>query len=167
MGADAQGRRKDPYRKFQYRVYTLPHGGLPNPIPKGSNVHFSEVSGLRGETEVVEYKEGNEALTRKLPGKTSYGGITLARGIDSGGHLAKWRKAIVEDGGNPNASLRAILVIEVKDRIGKNIVKTYRALACWPSSYEVEDLAGGSSDVLVERIEFAVEKILQDDQGAL
>lgn len=43
---------------------------------------FQEVSGLEGSLDVIEYREGADALTvRKLPGMVKYGNVTLKRGL--------------------------------------------------------------------------------------
>lgn len=44
--------------------------------------NFSEVSGLEIETEVIEYRSGNDiSRVRKIPGLHKAGDITLKRGI--------------------------------------------------------------------------------------
>lgn len=50
---------------------------------KGTNVGFSEVSGLNMETQVIEYREGSsyDYSTIKMPGMQKYGNLTLKRGV--------------------------------------------------------------------------------------
>lgn len=60
------------------------------PLPKfhfqvewgGSNIGFTEVSGLDVETEVIEYRHGasNEYFKTKQPGMTKYSNLTFKRG---------------------------------------------------------------------------------------
>ena len=60
------------------------------PLPKfhfkvdwnGTEISFSEVSGLSAETEVIEYRHGNspEYHKIKMPGMQKFGNITLKRG---------------------------------------------------------------------------------------
>lgn len=49
----------------------------------GSNLGFSEVTGLNMETQVIEYRDGlsPDYSTIKMPGMQKYGNITLKRGI--------------------------------------------------------------------------------------
>ncbi len=49
----------------------------------GTNIGFTEVSGLDVETEVIEYRHGAspEYHSTKMPGLTRYSNITLKRGI--------------------------------------------------------------------------------------
>jgi phage tail-like protein len=49
----------------------------------GSNIGFSEVTGLNVETQVIEYRDGlsPDYSTIKMPGMQKYGNITLKRGM--------------------------------------------------------------------------------------
>jgi phage tail-like protein len=49
----------------------------------GTNIGFSEVSGLNIETQVIEYRDGlsPDFSTVKMPGMQKYANITLKRGI--------------------------------------------------------------------------------------
>src|SRR5262245_55439401 len=56
---------------------------------------FAECSGLQVETKVFEYKEGgNNSTTLKFPESTSYGNITLKRGVSSSNDLFLWQQDI-------------------------------------------------------------------------
>ena len=65
-----------------------------NPIPNfhfsvqwgGTQIGFSEVSGLEMETEVIEYRQGASPIytPTKMPGQTRFSDITLKRGICRG-----------------------------------------------------------------------------------
>ncbi|MCD6063674.1 MAG: phage tail protein [Flavipsychrobacter sp.] len=52
----------------------------------GTNLGFTEVSGLNVETQVIEYRDGlsPDYSTIKMPGMQKYGNITLKRGVISG-----------------------------------------------------------------------------------
>jgi phage tail-like protein len=49
----------------------------------GSNMGFSEVTGLKAETQMIEYRNGlsPDYSTIKMPGMQKYGNVTLKRGI--------------------------------------------------------------------------------------
>ena len=61
------------------------------PLPKfhfevdweGTNIMFSEVSGLDVETEVIEYSDGwsREHTPIKMPGRQKFSNITMKRGV--------------------------------------------------------------------------------------
>lgn len=52
----------------------------------GTNIGFSEVSGLNVETQVIEYRDGAspDFSTVKMTGMQKYGNITLKRGVTKG-----------------------------------------------------------------------------------
>lgn len=152
------GRKVDPHRKFQFKLYTMSSDNGFDPLPHDSGVGFTEIGGLRGETEVVTYKEGNDNFERKVPGRTTYGSIRCSRGIDAHGNLRAWRHKVVEGAGFTDP-IRATLVIQLLARDGSVVEREWEALAAWPSTYEMDDLSGSASDVLVESVEFAVEEI--------
>ena len=67
------GVRTDPYRNYNFRVEL-------DGLIVGS---FAECSGLSATTETIEYREGGDYTVHKLPGKTTYGDITLKWGATS------------------------------------------------------------------------------------
>ena len=58
---------------------------------------FKTVSGMDSETEIIEFKQGNDMVVRKKPGRTTYANIVLERGYTATDDLWQWRKNI-EDG---------------------------------------------------------------------
>ncbi len=52
---------------------------------------------MASETEIIEFKQGNDKVVRKKPGRTTYSNIVLERGYTSTDTLFRWRKNI-EDG---------------------------------------------------------------------
>jgi len=58
---------------------------------------FKSMSGMDSETEVIEFKQGNDRVVRKKPGRTTYANIVLERGFTRSDDLWLWRKNI-EDG---------------------------------------------------------------------
>ena len=58
---------------------------------------FSEVTGLNQESNVIDYREGQEPITpRKLPGLNKFGNITLKRGISPDLSVYNWRKTVTD-----------------------------------------------------------------------
>ena len=57
---------------------------------------FKSVSGMDSETEIVEFKQGNDMIVRKKPGRTTYANIVLERGYTATDDLWAWRKNIEE-----------------------------------------------------------------------
>ncbi|MFT6143181.1 MAG: phage tail-like protein, partial [Myxococcota bacterium] len=55
---------------------------------------FKSVSGMDSETEVIEFKQGNDRVVRKKPGRTTYANIVLERGYTATDDLWTWRNNI-------------------------------------------------------------------------
>ncbi len=49
---------------------------------------FKSISGMNSETEVTDFKQGNDVRVRKRPGRTTYSNIVLERG-----YTAKTRRS--------------------------------------------------------------------------
>ena len=62
--------------------------------------YFTSVRGLGSESEVVKHKETNpdtnETVIQLIPGRLTWTGVTLARGITSNVDIWKWRRQVVE-----------------------------------------------------------------------
>ena len=78
--------RDNPYLNFNFTV----------DIGVGDELGFSEVEGLSGEIEVIEYREGADRVNtaRKLPGLATYPNVVLKRGITGRTDLFEWWKSV-------------------------------------------------------------------------
>ena len=164
------GHQSDPLRGFKFIVsITVPF--LSGRIRLGC----TRISGLRAETEVVEYREGNEFSTvRKLPGLTTYDNLVLERGqVEGPDTMAIWHDKIrrINDEGNSDLELRGDGVIKIYPKQvvlapgGQTQVAPsmeYTFVNAWPTVYEHTDLDATASDVWFERIELAHEGLQFD-----
>jgi phage tail-like protein len=115
---------------------------------------FSECTGLNTEQNVIEYREGNEAITpRKLPGLTKFGNITLKRGVIlKSDELFKWRKSVM-DGDIDRKNVSIVLYKENRvDEVTRWILHN-----AWPMKYTGPDLKANANEVAIESIEIAHE----------
>ena len=115
---------------------------------------FKSVSGMDSETEIVEFKQGNDMVVRKKPGRTTYANIALERGYTATDDLWQWRKNI-EDGKIDRCAGSVIIL----DQDGTSEVARYNFYEAWPCKWNVPDLDSDSSSMAIEKIELAVEKI--------
>ncbi len=115
---------------------------------------FKSMSGMDSETEVIEFKQGNDTVVRKKPGRTTYANIVLERGYTATDDLWQWRKNI-EDGKIDRRS-GSIIVL---DQDGRTEVARYNFFEGWPAKWYVPDMNADSSAMAVEKIEIAVEKV--------
>ena len=143
----------DPFRGYKYTVQIDPTFDT-----KGG---FNSVTGLRAETEMVEYREGSDpGWTRKLPGMTSFDNLVFKKGISVDSTFEIWHSMVkggFEGGEIPDGGIRRTITISLKDRPALSTVKQWIARECWPTIYEVDELQAQSSDVLIETLELVVE----------
>jgi phage tail-like protein len=117
---------------------------------------FSEVSGLESETDVIEYRTGTDLVTRKIPGLTKYGNITLKRGLTKDRDLWNWRLSVVE--GQVERKNGAIVLL---DASGAEVVR-FGFRNGWPCKWEGPALNARGNDVAIETLEIAHEGLELD-----
>ena len=125
--AELSGRQKDPLKRFKFRVE----------IDGITVAGFNKVSGLKDNTEVVEYREGTDPATpRKVSGLSNHDNIILDRGLSADvTELAEWREEVMKyDGtdGGPPEEMRKNVRIQILSKDGKRVEKTYTLLHAWP-----------------------------------
>ena len=115
---------------------------------------FKSMSGMDSETEVIEFKQGNDMVVRKKPGRTTYANITLERGYTATDDLWQWRKNI-EDG----VIDRRAGTITVLDQDMDAVVAEFAFYEGWPCKWYVPELDSDQSGMAIEKIEIATEKV--------
>jgi len=115
---------------------------------------FKSMSGMDSETEIVEFKQGNDTVVRKKPGRTTYANIVLERGYTATDDLWTWRQNI--ENGKIDRRSGSIIVL---DQDGQTEVARYNFFEGWPAKWYVPDMNADSSAMAVEKIEIAVEKV--------
>jgi phage tail-like protein len=140
--------RFDPYKTYRFRVYfgqsTTPCAGV------------SKIGALKHSADVIEYKEGGNAIIRKGLGRTKYEAITLERGLTMDVDFATWAAAAqVLDKGVATtslASLRKDIRIELLNEEGQPVYR-YVVHRCWVSEYQaLADLDAGANAIALEHI---------------
>jgi phage tail-like protein len=141
----ADGKRIDPYGQFNFIVEI-------DGIVVGG---FSECSGLTTDTNIMEYREGNEqqGIARKLPGLMKTTNITLKRGWTQNTKLWEWRKKVI-DGKTQRTSGTITLLDE-----SRQPALRWNFRQGWPSKWEGPSLNGKTSEVAIETLEIANEGI--------
>lgn len=115
---------------------------------------FKSMSGMDSETEVIEFKGGNDPVVRKKPGRTTYANIVLERGYTATDDLFRWRKNI-EDG----IIDRRAGTVTCLDQDLNSIVAQFNFYEAWPCKWYVPELDSDSSAMAIEKIELCTEKI--------
>jgi phage tail-like protein len=134
--------RKDPFKNYSFLVE----------IDGIAKAAFSEVSGLSGSLEVIEYREGSDVTTtRKLPGLVKYTNVTLKRGITNSRELYDWWRA----GVNGTLQRREVAIVLLDD--ARTEVMRWLLHQAWIARFEIGPLVAEGNDVLIESIELAHE----------
>lgn len=140
--------RFDPYKSYAFLVYigtsTTPVAGV------------SKVTGLKRSSDVIDYKEGGNAVILKGLGRTKYEPITMERGITYDTDFENWADAAqVLDKGAPSTSLahlRQELRIDLLNEERQPVMR-YFIHRCWVSEYQaLPDLDAGANAVAIEHI---------------
>ena len=123
--------RRDPYKNYAFLVY------LGNNTSPAAAV--SGVGPVRRYSDVVEYRDGGNAITVKSPGRTHYDPVVLTRGITQDAEFEDWANAVqVLTGGHPStspANLRKNMAIVLLNE-ERQPVRRYVFYQCWVSEYE-------------------------------
>jgi len=143
--------RFDPYKNFKFRV--LWDGKVVMGV--------SKVSSLKRTTDVVKHRSGGEnSHDHKSPGRTTYEGITLDRGLTHDPEFEKWANMVHTYEGDSMMALAGYkkdLMLEVlneKDQVALR----YKLYACWVSEYvAVPDLDANANAVAIEHMKIELE----------
>jgi len=143
MGSTAL--RVDPFRNFNFLVE----------MDGVTQASFMECTGLDASTEVIETRQGGDNTTvYKLPGKTSYGDITLKWGTTSSMELWSWRQDII-DGTVTRRNGSVVLY----DLANQTEVARWNFYNAWPSKWDGPSLNAKGNDISIETLVLAIERV--------
>lgn len=132
------------------------------PLPKfhfqvewgGTNLAFTEVSGLDVETEVIEYRDGlsPEYHKIKMPGMQKFSNITLKRGTFRGDNqFREWYNTIALN----TVQRRDITISLLNEEHAP--VAVWKVKSAWPIKIQATDLKADGNEVAIESMELAHE----------
>ncbi len=140
--------RFDPYKTWRFLVYfgksTTPVAGV------------SKVSALKRSSDVIEYKEGGDAIILKGLGRTKYEPITMERGVTFNQDFETWANAAqLLTTGSPSTSLaelrKEIAIVLMNEEAQP--VHRYVVHRCWVSEFQaLPDLDAGANAIAIEHI---------------
>jgi phage tail-like protein len=137
------GTRTDPYRGFNFVVEI-------DGVEVGS---FSEVSGLVGQGEAVQYREGTDIplTVRKLVGLRTYDDLVLKKGYTDNRELWTWWQNIA----NGVADRRNGAIILLNEE--REAVLRWTFENAWINKIEGPSLNASANEVAIQSIELAHE----------
>ena len=137
-------RATDPFASFNFKLE----------IEGITVAGFSEATGLNQESNVIDYREGQEPITpRKLPGLNKFGNITLKRGISPDLSVYNWRKTVT-DGDIERRNASIVLHNEKHEEVVR-----WNLVNAWPSKYVGPDLKANANEVAIETVELTHEGV--------
>lgn len=122
---------------------------------------FSECDGLEVQLEPHTIREGGY-LSRPihLPGKLSYGRLTLRRGMSESGELWNWFEAAVASVALTKSRLRADTMVTVESADHSSAVR-FLLTNCTPVRIKAPALNAGQGAVAIEELQLAYELLFR------
>nr|WP_290669053.1 phage tail protein [Ardenticatena sp.] len=143
--------RERPYNQFNFLV------DLGTGDTASAQAGFQEVSGLGMEITVAEYRNGNEKdnAVRKITGMYKVPDVTLKRGVIGALDLYEWLDQVRN---GDQAQLRTI-IIQLLSEDRATVAMEWRLLNARPIKYTGPSLNGKGTDVAIEELVLACERI--------
>jgi len=120
----------------------------------GTNIGFTEVSGLDVETELIEYRQGAspEYSKIKMPGMQKYSNITLKRGtFKNDNELYQWWNSV-----KLNTIERRDITIKMLNEDHEPVI-VWKVKNAFPLKVQSTDLKGDANETAIESMEVAHE----------
>ena len=140
----------DPYRGFLFRVE----------ISGIQIAAFSEETVPDITVETVDYREGTDPVwKRPYSGLTSYGKLTLKKGLTDSMDLYNWFTLVSTQGSTAKGAQKNVSLILV-DTTGADKAR-WNVINAFASKYESTGLNASSSDVMVETFELTMQYMVR------
>jgi len=127
----------------------------------GTEVGFTEVTGLKAKHEVLEYRHGADPSysVQKIPGLRKFSNIVLKRGaLKDDNENFEWFKKI------GLSAERRDITIKLLDHEHEPII-VWKVKDAWPVSIEFSELNALKSEILIETLELAHEGFVVERLG--
>jgi phage tail-like protein len=148
--------RIDPYKTFKFRVFW---DGRPV-------LGVNKVGALKRTTHVITHREGGEnSWDHKTPGRTTYDGLTLERGITHDTEFEKWANLVHSFNGDAVMDLvkfRKDLELVLYNERGQAALR-YFLFGCWVSEFTaLPALDAGENAIAVEQMKIELYGFARD-----
>jgi phage tail-like protein len=123
--------------------------------------YFTEVSGIGSENEVIDHKitddKTGETIVQKIPGRLTWGDVTLKRGVTSNLDIWEWRQHVV-DGNVKDARTNCSIIAYDQEN---SEVGRWDFENAWPSKVDGPAPKSDSSDLLIEEVTIVHEGLVR------
>ena len=130
---------------------------------------FSEVTGIEGTVDVIEFRQGNSnsLAPQKIPGLVKHGNVTLKFGYTNDNAFKNWvRECVSETRGAIPRTRVQIELIDINSgspttvKIEIEGTKVWVLVNAWVTKYTAPDLNATQSEVAIESVEIAYEELI-------
>lgn len=147
------GRTQDPFRAYSFEVEVMGHKG-----------HFTQCTGLGMKIEAIEYREagGDPLQVHRIPGRVSYGDITLKYGVTASKVLWDW----FMQGASGNVARQSVTV-RMLSPDGSRDVAGWNLINAWISEWQGTPLDVSTSKLAIETVTLVYDRLepLEGSQG--
>ncbi|AKF86909.1 phage tail protein [Myxococcus sp. MISCRS1] len=143
--------------EVQNDIWPLPKFYFSVQLGDDTSVSFQEVDGLETETQVIEYRHGNNPsfYPIKMPGLAKVGNVRMRKGIFvNDARFWDWYNEI-----KMNTIARRTVIISLLDEQGAPKM-TWTLNNAWPTKLSGTDLKSEGNEVAVETLELAFETLV-------
>lgn len=165
---------RDPLRNFKFQVdfTAVSDTGIATQLAR---LGFISVSGIGVQTDMIPYREGGDnTITRKLPGQTDVGPLTLVSGVflDDKNPQIEWFKQIFcLEWGQGNAGFDDDFRCDIIVSVLKHPVTSFKSnqagdpasplsagmaikfYNCWPGGVQYNDLNAGDNSIMITNMQ--------------
>jgi phage tail-like protein len=162
MPTQRDARPNAPYSQFNFQVSW--NGGADALNATETRAGFQEVSGIGVEFTVAEYRAGNHNHNSpiKINGLHKVPDVTLKRGVMGFDDFYAWVTNIKE--GSPSDRRNIVIELMSEDRSGP--VMSWELKEARPIKYTGPSLNGKGTDIAIEELTLACERIVFEGQQA-
>lgn len=155
-GFVVNAQRVDPYKNFKFRI-----------IWDGKPVlGVSKCGALKRTTEVVKHRSGGDnSHDHKSPGRSSFEGVSMERGVTHDLEFEKWANKVHNYEGDATVDLAGYkkdLTLEVMNERGQ-VALRYFLYRCWVSEYTaLPDLDANANATAIQSLKLELEGWARD-----
>jgi phage tail-like protein len=127
-------------------------------VPGVGSANFRTVRGMKMGVEVINFREGGDNHSdKKYPARATFDNLTLERGkMERNSQLAELFRQVYDISTNIGNEPRFTMFVELKNR-QQTTISLDKFIRCLCISYEKDDYDASGNDILIERIELAIE----------
>ncbi|HET6610721.1 MAG TPA: phage tail protein [Kofleriaceae bacterium] len=152
MPPNQSAQRQDPVLTSFFKVSIA----IPN-LPASAAALFRSVSGLKIESDVVDYREGGlNGASRKLVGGVKWPNLVFKRGLTRDTAFIQWRLSWLDDNSGRKLKRVSGSIVQL-DHDLTTAIHTWAFAGAWPVLWEGPEYDASKGELAMETLEIAHE----------